>query len=116
MQPSEARYRSHVALVSFSARLLRLCITRIGQPMNALVAWYFVAVWGAGYVATKAGLQYAPPFTFLSLRFAFGLASSSSLTTESLPADASHRDSVACATPTSLDRALAETLAGPTIR
>jgi len=41
--------------------------------MNALVAWYFVAVWGAGYVATKAGLQYAPPFTFLSLRFAFGL-------------------------------------------
>jgi drug/metabolite transporter (DMT)-like permease len=60
-------------LFRFSARLLRLCITRIGQPMNALVAWYFVAVWGAGYVATKAGLQYAPPFTFLSLRFAFGL-------------------------------------------
>jgi drug/metabolite transporter (DMT)-like permease len=25
-------------------------------------------------VATKVGLQYAPPFTFLSLRFAFGLA------------------------------------------
>ena len=41
--------------------------------MNALLAWYFVAVWGAGYVATKVGLQYAPPFTFLSLRFAFGL-------------------------------------------
>ena len=41
--------------------------------MNALLAWYFVAVWGAGYIATKAGLQYAPPFTFLSLRFAFGL-------------------------------------------
>jgi drug/metabolite transporter (DMT)-like permease len=41
--------------------------------MNALVAWYFVAVWGAGYVATKAGLHYAPPFTFLSLRFLFGL-------------------------------------------
>jgi drug/metabolite transporter (DMT)-like permease len=42
--------------------------------MRALLAWYFVAVWGAGYVATKIGLQYAPPFTFLSLRFAFGLA------------------------------------------
>ena len=41
--------------------------------MNALLAWYFVAVWGAGYVATKIGLQYAPPFTFLSVRFAFGL-------------------------------------------
>jgi drug/metabolite transporter (DMT)-like permease len=42
--------------------------------MNALLAWYFVAVWGAGYVFTKLGLQYAPPFTFLSLRFLFGLA------------------------------------------
>ena len=41
--------------------------------MNSLLAWYFVAVWGAGYVATKIGLQSAPPFTFLSLRFAFGL-------------------------------------------
>ncbi|MGQ0544030.1 MAG: DMT family transporter [Betaproteobacteria bacterium] len=41
--------------------------------MNALLAWYFVAVWGAGYVFTKLGLQYAPPFTFLSLRFLFGL-------------------------------------------
>ena len=41
--------------------------------MNALLAWYFVAVWGSGYVATKIGLQYAAPFTFLSLRFAFGL-------------------------------------------
>jgi len=41
--------------------------------MKVLLAWYFVAVWGIGYVATKAGLQYAPPFTFLSLRFIFGL-------------------------------------------
>jgi drug/metabolite transporter (DMT)-like permease len=32
-----------------------------------------VAVWGSGYVATKVGLQYAPPFTFLTLRFCFGL-------------------------------------------
>jgi drug/metabolite transporter (DMT)-like permease len=37
------------------------------------LAWYFVVVWGSGYLATKIGLQYAPPFTFLSLRFAFGL-------------------------------------------
>src|SRR5258707_764196 len=41
--------------------------------MNALLAWYFVAVWGSGYVATKIGLQYAPPFTFLKLRFCFRL-------------------------------------------
>lgn len=30
-------------------------------------------MWGSGYVATKVGLQYAPPFTFLTLRFCFGL-------------------------------------------
>jgi len=41
--------------------------------LDGLLAWYFVAVWGSGYVATKVGLQYAAPFTFLSLRFAFGL-------------------------------------------
>ncbi len=40
---------------------------------DALLAWYFVVIWGSGFVATKIGLQYAAPFTFLSLRFAFGL-------------------------------------------
>jgi drug/metabolite transporter (DMT)-like permease len=37
------------------------------------LAWFFVTIWGSGYLATKLGLQYAPPFTFLTLRFAFGL-------------------------------------------
>jgi drug/metabolite transporter (DMT)-like permease len=32
-----------------------------------------VAVWGSGYIATKIGLHYAAPFTFLSLRFLFGM-------------------------------------------
>ncbi|MCX8003883.1 MAG: EamA family transporter, partial [Burkholderiaceae bacterium] len=41
---------------------------------SPVLAWFFVAVWGSGYIATKAGLQYAPPFTFLALRFATGLA------------------------------------------
>lgn len=41
--------------------------------MRVALAWYFVAVWGAGYIATKIGLQHAAPFTFLTLRFAFGL-------------------------------------------
>ena len=41
--------------------------------MKILLAWYFVAVWGAGYLATKIGLQHAAPFTFLTLRFAFGM-------------------------------------------
>lgn len=39
---------------------------------NAL-AWYFVIVWGSGFLATKTGIQYAAPFTFLSLRFAVGI-------------------------------------------
>ena len=38
------------------------------------LAWFFVTVWGSGYLATKVGLQYAPPFTFLTLRFALGVA------------------------------------------
>jgi len=45
-----------------------------GRAWEALLAWYFVTVWGSGFVATKIGLQYAPPFTFLTLRFLFGIA------------------------------------------
>jgi drug/metabolite transporter (DMT)-like permease len=44
------------------------------RGFEALLAWYFVTVWGSGFVATKIGLQYAAPFTFLTLRFLFGLA------------------------------------------
>ncbi|MBI3374643.1 MAG: hypothetical protein HY017_23200 [Betaproteobacteria bacterium] len=42
--------------------------------IDAALAWYFVAVWDSGYLATKIALQYAPPFTFLTLRYLFGLA------------------------------------------
>ena len=48
--------------------------TRSGGRFEAALAWYFVAVWGSGFIATKIGLQHAPPFTFLALRFAFGIA------------------------------------------
>ncbi len=41
-----------------------------GSPM---LAWYFVSVWGTGYLATKLGLQYAAPFTFLAMRFMIGI-------------------------------------------
>lgn len=41
---------------------------------DAFLAWYFVAIWGSGFLATKIGLQYAAPFTFLTLRFLFGIA------------------------------------------
>ena len=46
---------------------------RRNTTLDALLAWYFVAVWGFGYVATKVGLQHAAPFTFLTLRFSLGL-------------------------------------------
>jgi len=39
----------------------------------AWLAWAFVLVWGSGYIASKAGLQHAAPFTFLTLRFSLGL-------------------------------------------
>ena len=49
-------------------------IPYVNQPRNdALLAWYFVVIWGSGFIATKVGIQYAAPFTFLSLRFAFGI-------------------------------------------
>ena len=40
---------------------------------SALLAWYFVVVWGTGFIATKIALQHAPPLTFLSIRFALGI-------------------------------------------
>lgn len=43
------------------------------RTWESLLAWYFVSVWGSGFLATKIGLQHAAPFTFLSLRFAFGV-------------------------------------------
>lgn len=42
--------------------------------LDTFLAWYFVTVWGSGYLATKVGLQYAAPFTFLTLRYLLGLA------------------------------------------
>ncbi|RZI44289.1 EamA/RhaT family transporter [Herbaspirillum sp. HC18] len=40
---------------------------------DTALAWYFVLIWGSGYLASKTGMQYAPPFTFLTLRYAFGV-------------------------------------------
>jgi drug/metabolite transporter (DMT)-like permease len=42
--------------------------------LDTFLAWYFVLIWGSGYLASKTGLQYAAPFTFLSLRYAFGVS------------------------------------------
>lgn len=40
---------------------------------DRVLAWYFVVMWGSGYLATKTGLHFAAPFTFLSLRFGLGI-------------------------------------------
>ncbi len=40
---------------------------------SSFLAWYFIFIWGSGFLATKAGIQYAAPFTFLCLRFIVGL-------------------------------------------
>lgn len=43
-----------------------------GRVPTSVLAWYFVLVWGLGFIATKTALQYAGPFTILSLRFSIG--------------------------------------------
>jgi len=40
---------------------------------DTLLAWYFVLIWGSGFVATKVALQYTAPLTLVTLRFAMGL-------------------------------------------
>jgi drug/metabolite transporter (DMT)-like permease len=40
---------------------------------STLLAWYFVAIWGSGFIASKIAMQHAAPLTFLSMRFALGI-------------------------------------------
>ena len=40
---------------------------------DSFLAWYFVTIWGSGFLASKIGMLYAPPFSFLTLRFIFGI-------------------------------------------
>ena len=42
--------------------------------IDTALAWYFVSVWGSGFLASKVALQYAAPFTMLSLRYLLGMA------------------------------------------
>jgi len=41
---------------------------------DTALAWYFVGVWGSGFLASKVALQYAAPFTMLTLRYLVGMA------------------------------------------
>ena len=69
---------AHVYFGSFAAVFTIAASALQNSPqrrwLEPALAWYFVAVWGSGFVATKIGLAHAPPFTFLAVRFAFGLA------------------------------------------
>jgi drug/metabolite transporter (DMT)-like permease len=56
-----------------SAALADRSSPRANFPSDTVLAWYFVLMWGSGYLATKSGLHYAAPFTFLTLRFGFGI-------------------------------------------
>jgi len=47
--------------------------------IDSALAWYFVLVWGSGYVATKVALQYTTPLVFLSIRYALGIVCLSAL-------------------------------------
>jgi drug/metabolite transporter (DMT)-like permease len=72
-----------VAAATADATIAPLPMTPAAAPLqppaearwlaSPVLAWFFVTAWGSGYLATKAGLQYAPPFTFLVLRFATGV-------------------------------------------
>jgi len=44
------------------------------SPWLAAMPFVFVVIWSTGFVVAKFGLPYAPPLTFLLLRFAFVLA------------------------------------------
>ena len=46
---------------------------RFSCTRSTLLAWYFFAIWGSGFIATKIALQHVAPLTFLSRRFAFGI-------------------------------------------
>jgi drug/metabolite transporter (DMT)-like permease len=48
--------------------------TRLSSSWIAAMPWLFVLIWSTGFIVAKFGLPYAPPLTFLSLRFAGVLA------------------------------------------
>ena len=46
------------------------------RPAAALVRampWIFVLIWSTGFVVARFGMPYAPPLTFLSMRYALSL-------------------------------------------
>lgn len=46
----------------------------LAYSLIGAMPWIFVLIWSTGFIVAKFGLPYAPPLTFLSLRFAGVLA------------------------------------------
>ncbi len=46
----------------------------LSQPALVGLATYFVAIWGAGFVASRFALQYAAPFSYIGVRYAIAFA------------------------------------------
>ena len=69
------RALADTAIPTVAASAMRRCRhEHESRAESFMLGWYFVVVWGSGYLASKTGLQYAAPFTFLSLRYVFGIA------------------------------------------
>lgn len=45
----------------------------IQRRLDTILAWYFVIIWGASFLAVKVGLRYTAPFTLMSLRYLLGV-------------------------------------------
>lgn len=58
---------------SGSASLSGLMSRSAEGHFDTLLAWYFVIVWGSGFLGSKTGMLYTAPFTFLSMRYMVGM-------------------------------------------
>ena len=76
--PAAASRRPPVRLVAAGAPGAEVVGARRAGPAAlarstlALLSAYFVVIWGAGYVASRAALQYAAPFSYIGVRYAIG--------------------------------------------
>ena len=53
---------------------LGLPASPLSRGVLVLLSAYFVVIWGAGYVASRAALQYAAPFTYIGVRYSIAAA------------------------------------------
>ena len=59
-----------VSLMQSTAESIVRPVAPQQNPWIATMPWFFVLIWSTGFIVAKFGLPYAPPLTFLLLRFA----------------------------------------------